>query len=97
MARDLSREEIERGETLARAITDGLNTYGHDSVIQATCKALSNSHRTLQQTFTMLCFAWIRYLAKLETYQFDGRNEASVKAARKIVAEFDTDMALPFI
>lgn len=42
-------------------------------------------HPTIQQNFTKLCCAWLRYLATTEYY--DARNIASVKFAKSIKDE----------
>jgi hypothetical protein len=49
-------------------------------------KAMGYEHRTLQQCFTNLCFAWIRECAKKkEDGLFDARNEWSCKVSKQIV------------
>ena len=45
-------------------------------------KEMLNGHRTLQQSFTRLCLFWLYELSQVENY--DLRNEASVKIAKKI-------------
>lgn len=43
----------------------------------------ARDHRTLQQSFTSLCLAWIEYVGSPD-YQFDGRNELSHQQCEKI-------------
>ena len=88
--------ENQAGIDLANTISKAINTFGHDDVIKACVEALSRDHRTLQQTFTMLCCAWFRKLAA-DPDNCDPRNEASVNLAVKVVKAFNTDMVLPFI
>lgn len=66
----------------AAAVSDMLNngTFNYD----AFCEALSREHRTLQQNFTRLCFAWIQHCAN-DDYATDLRNEASHIKCKRIV------------
>jgi predicted metal-dependent hydrolase len=57
----------------------------HGSVIKDAIATMAHDHRTLQQTFTMLCLAWLRHLASLTDRDYDLRNEASVLLAKEIV------------
>lgn len=82
------------GEDLAEVVERSLNTYAFTDQIKQFVERMSCSHRTLQQTFTQLCAAWLTHLSKTEHY--DGRNEASVKFARAIKAELDKAY-FPFI
>lgn len=80
-------------------IEDAMNNFG----INPTKTAQEMSvymHRTLQQSFTRLCLAWIKELATNEGMYFDGRNEASVKACKELYAvgkEVIDNASLPFI
>jgi hypothetical protein len=71
---------------LTSEITTFLNTYGDKS--PEFNKAMSNEHRTLQQTFTRLCLAWIEHVASDE-YRTDGRNEASKNTCKAILEGFE--------
>ena len=83
-------------EKFAEVCGDSVNPMGFSATDFA--KAMGRQHRTLQQNFTKVCFAWIQHLASLEENQYDLRNEASVKAAKKIVAGVDKyDLMLPLI
>lgn len=61
-------------------------------------EAFGRNHRTLQQTFTGVCLAWLKFLAerKKDGY-YDLRNQASVELAAKIVKQFGDEMYLPLI
>jgi len=59
---------------LVQDITDYLNTF--NSKEKEFCEAMSCEHRTLQQSFTRLCFQWIEHCASDE-YRIDARNEQS--------------------
>jgi len=52
-------------------------------------KLFSQEHRTLQQSFTRLCVAWLEELAKTKEGWYDLRNEDSVKLAKEFVAKID--------
>lgn len=71
-------------KALAKACASAVNSYSFSC--EKFCDAMVNEHRTLQQSFTRLCIAWLRRLAVLEPYQVDPRNERSVEAG-KIVAK----------
>ena len=79
---------------LARATSDAVNSFSFNS--REFCDQMEREHRTLQQSFTRLCFDWIKYCSEMEHY--DGRNEASVMACRKIQDLIEReDIGLPFI
>ena len=82
------------GAALADIVSSSLNTFGFSEDIENFVKHMSREHRTLQQTFTRLCVAWLQHLATVNSC--DGRNEASVEFARSIKEELDK-AALPFI
>lgn len=85
-------------ETAAKAITDAVNSMGFDD--NMFCEAMAREHRTLQQSFTRLCLAWLKHCAT-DTYgkNTDARNEAAHRIAKELVeARPDLfDGALPFI
>jgi hypothetical protein len=62
------------------------------------CAAMAHDHPTLQQSFTRLCFDWIKYCAT-EEYgnRTDGRNEASHNICKMIVEQFDDQLRVPYI
>lgn len=71
-------------EQAARAVSDFVNNMSHKN--SDFVEAMAREHRTLQQSFTGLCLAWLAHLAQLGEGEFDGRNEASVQRA-KLIAE----------
>lgn len=88
--------DVKNPEEMARACSDFVNNYNLDS--ETFCQAMANQHRTLQQSFTRLCLAWLKKCAELESANcFDLRNEAGVKLAKRIVDTFKDDMYLPLI
>lgn len=69
---------------IAENITDYVNTFSRRDEFNV---AMSNQHRTLQQSFTRLCLKWLEHISKDE-YQTDLRNQASKEIAQKIIADF---------
>ena len=61
---------------------NNINSYGVDP--EALADAIAHQHKTLQQNFTKVCFAWLRLCAS-DKYSTDERNEASQKAAQAII------------
>ena len=91
-------EIIEAGIKAASTVTNYLNIIGTDERTAAFIGAMQREHRTLQQSFTGLCLAWISHLASQPDYAFDLRNEASRAVAKKIMAHLDKyDIILPSI
>lgn len=69
---------------IAENITDYVNTFSRRDEFNV---AMSNQHRTLQQSFTRLCLKWLEHISK-EEYRTDLRNQASKEIAQKIIADF---------
>jgi len=76
-------ESTGRAEKGARDMADLVNSLSFE--VPVFIDEMARQHRTLQQSFTDLCFRWIYHLATLEESQYDGRNEAAVKQAKVIV------------
>ena len=76
-----------------------VNVMGDSTRINLLIDAMANDHRTIQQGFTRLAVAWLKHLAALPEGQYDGRNEASVKLARKLLKDVDVkfDLFLPLV
>ena len=70
---------------LVGEITNYVNSF--NSKGDEFCKAMSVEHRTLQQSFTKLCFEWIEFIAN-EDYRTDPRNEQSQKVAQDLLEAF---------
>lgn len=77
-------------EQLAEDITNSINSMLFDEV--DFTKAMSNQHRTLQQKFTKLCFAWIEKMANTEPRFTDARNQASAEISKKVIDAFHEKM-----
>ena len=73
---------------IADKIANMVNCFGLEPKLIA--EHLSRQHRTLQQSFTALCFAWIKQCAAMrEEGRYDGRNEYSVTECAKIAEQFE--------
>ena len=81
----------------AEAMADFVNSLGCNN--KKFVEEMSLQHRTLQQSFTDLCFEWIRQSAKHhDDGNFDGRNEYSCEVCKRIL-EFvpDVKFKLPLV
>lgn len=83
----LTKPEIKGDEMIVEMVFNHINNFSFNP--KSFVEFASRQHRTLQQTFTNLCFAWIRHLASLKENQYDGRNEYSVKVAKEIVEKVE--------
>jgi len=72
----------QRAEDAVSQISRYVNGMGREPIHFVT--AMSNEHRTLQQSFTKLCMAWLEHLAEAPDYEFDLRNQASRDLAKEI-------------
>lgn len=73
--------EKTREELMSEQIGKHINCFNFDN--QKFIEDFSMEHRTLQQQFTSLCFAWINHVGSPE-YRFDGRNEYSHQQCEKL-------------
>jgi hypothetical protein len=83
----------ERLQGHVRAVSDAAN-----SITSHGCKEfaqlLSREHRTIQQSYTRMCVAWLEELAGQKN--FDMRNEASVNLGKEFVEKVK-ERGLPYI
>ena len=85
-------QRLERNKPVPNSCTGGiaandlfafLNRSGNVDIDNFLLQA-QREHRTLQQAFTGLCFAWINAIADDDTNRWDARNEDAVAWACKI-------------
>jgi len=76
---------MKKANELVEEITDYVNSFNDKG--EEFCKAMSIQHRTLQQSFTKLCFEWIEFIASDE-YRTDARNEGSKRTAQELLQAF---------
>lgn len=75
-------EEVKK---LTNEITNYVNSFIPDEV--AFIQAMSQEHRTLQQSFTRLVLKWLEFVAS-EDYKYDDRNSGSHAVAKKLLEGF---------
>ena len=81
-------------EFVANSISDFTNSFSFPDELIA--KKMANEHCTLQQSFMRLCMKFIKEMS--EKKYWDGRNEASVKTAKKIMKAFGNEpIGLPCV
>lgn len=80
-------EREERVQKVVDKLTDMVNT-SERNFLPAFLTMMSRQHRTLQQSFTRLCFAWIEYVGSVD-YPKDPRNEASHIVCKEMVKGFE--------
>lgn len=87
-------EYSDKPKFTADVIDDFVNDFGFaDDLVAET---MANNHPTLQQSFMRLCLKFIKKMS--EKKYWDGRNEASVKTAQKIMEAFgDEPIGLPCV
>jgi len=85
---------VQEAYDVSKALSNAVN---RGATAQMFITYLSQEHRTLQQKITSIMLAWFAYLASLSEDQYDSRNEASVRIARKIVAATNGVVNLPSI
>lgn len=89
MPRDVNKD--------VNAVSDMVNSMNFSP--EEFCERMKREHRTLQQSFTRLCIAWIKTCAS-DDYATDDRNIASHVKCKAIVDRVKSDPAwdfLPFI
>jgi hypothetical protein len=79
-------------DRVVATMSDYVNSFTCD--YEGFAKGMGECHRTLQQNFTKLCVAWLRYLATTDMY--DLRNQSAVDFAKSIKDKLDT-VVLPTV
>lgn len=82
-------------QEVASELTNLVNSFSID--YDAVTQSLSHEHRTLQQNFTRLCFAWIKRVATDPNYGTDDRNRATYVKCKAIYDTMSTDPAWDFL
>ena len=81
-------------EMIVKDLSQYVNSFSDKSLLFNA--AMSNEHRTLQQSFTKLCLAWLEHVAS-DNYQTDLRNQASHEIAKALMDSFmEREKALGF-
>ena len=85
-------EYEERHNWYRRMVSNMVNDMGFES--RELAESMAREHPTLQQSFMRMCARFIKMMSAKTTT--DGRNEASVRLAKKMCEDID-DVYLPFI
>ena len=93
---EYEQQELEHAAKVANAISGYLNNFGFKKRIDLLVQCVNEDHRTLQQSFTNLCAAWLNHVGSPD-YRYDGRNEASHKLGEAFQTLPDNVRHLPFI
>lgn len=84
------------GKDVAELMTKFVNSFSIDE--KNFIEKMGGEHRTLQQSFTKLCWLWFVKMAELGSAgRFDDRNKASVELAQKVVQAFKDEAYFPMI
>jgi hypothetical protein len=92
------QERFDAGQKLAQELGKLVNVMNSQDELRGFITGMKCEHRTLQQSAFGLFLAWTYAIADYQSNDYDLRNEAMVKAAKKIkeaLGEYGKD--LPFI
>lgn len=89
-------ESLSAGQKLAEDMLSYVNGASR-SDFHDVLDRLDHGHRTLQQALMSLIVEIIRDYARKGPYEYDGRNEATVKLCKAIVERCGNELYLPFV
>ena len=87
------KEHNDRHEFFRKQVEKMVNDFGFQD--EELAKSMANDHPTLQQSFMRMVVQFIEKMADKPYY--DGRNEASVKLAKKLKPIIEENRGLPCI
>jgi len=87
------KECNDRHEFFRKQVEKMVNDFGFQ--YEELAKSMANDHPTLQQSFMRMVVQFIEKMADKQYY--DGRNEASVKLAKKLKPIIEENRGLPCI
>lgn len=87
------KEHNDRHEFFRKQVEKMVNDFGFED--EELAKSMANDHPTLQQSFMRMVVKFIEKMADKSYY--DGRNEASVKLAKKLKPIIEENKGLPCI
>jgi hypothetical protein len=85
---DFYSDKMKEAQKLTGLISDYLNNFNYKENSAYFNEAMSREHRTLQQNFARLIFAYIEYMASDE-YRTDGRNHDSAVISEDLIKGFE--------
>ena len=87
-----------KGRFIYNKVSNFINNFNCDE--KGFVDGVFTDHRTLQQSFFRLILKVVERFANLETHQYDGRNESSVRKAKimiKALKDADENIGCPMI
>jgi hypothetical protein len=87
---DFYSDKMKEAQKLTGLISDYLNNFQYKENSAYFNEAMSREHRTLQENFARLIFAYIEYMASDE-YRTDGRNDQSKRFAELMLNGFEQE------
>ena len=84
---DFYSEKMKKTRELTGKISDYLNNFQYKENSAYFNEAISREHRTLQQNFARLVFAYIEFMAS-DQYKTDARNHDSQVIAEDLIKGF---------
>lgn len=72
-----------KGKFIYNKVSNFVNNFNCDE--KGFVDAVFTDHRTLQQSFFRLILRVVERFSNLESYQYDGRNESSVRKAKIMI------------
>ena len=87
------KEHNDRHEFFRKQVEKMVNDFGFQD--EELAKSMANDHPTMQQSFMRMVVQFIEKMADKSYY--DGRNEASVKLAKKLKPIIEENRGLPCI
>lgn len=88
-------EDVAAGQEMAEQLAQFVNTF-NTVRMEACAQAMVHQHRTLQQSMTRMFLRFMELQAQEDDY--DLRNQASIRLARKIVKLVEDEQAcLPMV
>ena len=84
---DFYSEKMKKAQEITRLISDYLNNFQYKESSAYFNNAMSREHRTLQQNFARLIFAYIEHMAS-DDYRTDGRNHDSQIISQDLIKGF---------
>jgi len=91
---DKLKKQDSNYQELVNTLTNMVNNFNFEN--EVFCLKMSSEHRTLQQSFTRLAFAWIEWLADAPDRFFDSRNIQSRDRVRDVLKLFCESKGLDY-
>jgi hypothetical protein len=91
-------EKREQAKALLKDLFTEVNGSHERELVEKLFLGISSEHRTLQASFWRILFSVMKKYGQIEPAWYDLRNEAAVKACKKLTEHIETDsLYIPFI